>query len=276
VNEKIKEKGEIFSDPRYELVSSGSLIVLYHDGRAFYLTDYLPRKRFSTHLGAVDLPEPLYYGMVLKSTKGVEFAVLKPSHSELLTMLKRQTTVVYPKDAGFILLELGVREGGKYGEVGAGSGAFTAVLAQMVGEKGRVYSLDIHPGHLKQAEENLRKLNLLSRVELFLRDGEKEGFPVLGLDGVFIDLPEPWRIVPSATRALKGGGFWVSLSPTLEQAIRTEIALEGEGYVKRRVVETYIREWRAYPGRTRPYERMIGHTAFLVLGRKTFSTPPLS
>lgn len=250
-------------------VEEGELILLYHDARANYLLSYHEHTRVSTHLGAITLASPLYWGIELRSTQGIPFTVLKPTHSEILTRLHRKTTVVYPKDAGFILLELGVREGGVYLEVGSGSGAFTALLASLVGDRGKIYSLDRHPHHLHQAEENLKRVGLRHRVELSLRDPVQEGFGIVGADGIFVDLAEPWTVVPSAYEALKGSGTWVSLSPTLDQAMRTEVALRDHCFVHRRLHEILIREWRLFPGRSRPQDRMIGHTAFLLSARKS-------
>lgn len=260
-------------DPNRVEVREGELILLYHDERANYLLPYRSGERISTHLGALTLIPPIYWGMQLQSTKGVVFTILRPTHSELLTRLHRQTTVVYPKDAGFILLELGVREGGIYLEVGSGSGAFTALLAALVGDRGRIYSYDRHPQHLRQAEENLARVGLAHRVQFLLCDPVTEGFGVEGADGIFVDLPEPWQVVPAAFRALCGSGSWVSLSPTLDQAQRSEIALSDHGFVHRRLYELYLREWRIYPGRSRPRDRMIGHTAFLLTARKALKSP---
>jgi len=259
-------------DPTLVPVEEGELILLFHDAKASYLISFQPGLRVSTHLGAVTFPSPLFYGVRLFSSRGVPFVVLRPTHSEILTRLHRQTTVVYPKDGGLILLELGVREGGVYLEVGSGSGAFTALLASLVGDRGKIYSYDRHPGHLKQAEENLKRVGLRHRVEFFLKDPTREGFGVRGADGIFVDLAEPWTVVAPAYEALKGSGTWVSLSPTLDQAVRTEIALHDSFFVHRRLYETFLREWRLFPGRIRPQDRMVGHTAFLLSARKGIKT----
>ena len=52
------------------------------------------------------------------------------------------------------------------------------------------------------------------RVEFHLLDASSEGFPEGEVEGCFIDVPEPWELVPAAHAVTVGGGFWVSLSPT--------------------------------------------------------------
>lgn len=254
--------------PAATYVQPGEPVLLTHGRRSTYLVDYRPGGRFECHHGLVEFPEELAWGTVLKTNRDVPMAVLRPTHGEILTMLKRRTTVVYPKEAGRILMELGVRAGGRYGEVGSGSGGFASVLAAMVGAEGRVYSWERQPEHLEQAEKNARRAGVADRITFAQRDPEREGFDVEGLDGLFVDVPTPWGLVPAAVEALAGGAPWVSLSPTVDQSVRTEQALFDAGFIRRRMVETMEREWRVFPGRTRPSDRMVGHTAFLLSARR--------
>ena len=249
-------------------VAPGEAILIYRDKRSIYLHTFRPGGRFECHHGLVQWPEELYFGSVVETNKGVEMMVLRPTHSEVLTMLKRRTTVVYPKEAGRILLELGVRAGGQYAEVGSGSGAMTCLLAWMAGPEGRIYSRERVEEHLAQARKNVGRMGLEERVDFALRDVARKGFGVTGLDGVFVDVPEPWEIVPAATDSLAGGAPWVSLSPTVDQISRTERALYDHGFERRNMLELSERSWKLFPGRTRPQDRMVGHTAFLLVARK--------
>lgn len=49
-----------------------------------------------------------------------------------------------------------VRRGDRVVQVGAGSGYFTAILAELVGESGRVVAYEVEPGLAARAQENLR------------------------------------------------------------------------------------------------------------------------
>lgn len=249
-------------------VAPGETLLLYHDERATYLVPFKPGGRFECHLGIVVFPENLVWGALLTFSKGARAAVLRPSHSDVQLLLKRRTTVVYPKEAGKAIMELGVRAGGRYGECGSGSGAMTMLLASLVGPEGKVYSRERHPEHLAQARKNIERLGLSERVDFAQCDPAREGFGVTGLDGLFIDVPEPWLLVAAGAEALGEGGIWVSLSPTIDQAVRTERELCDYGFVRRRLSETLERSWKLFPGRVRPEDRMVGHTAFLLVAHK--------
>lgn len=250
------------------LVQPGEPILLVHDRRATYLTPFRPEGRFECHLGLVRYPEELVWGAVLETNKGAPMVVLRPTHGEMLTMLKRRTTVVYPKEAGRILMELAVRAGRRYAECGSGSGAMTSLLAFMVGDAGRVHSFEREPEHQAQARKNVERMGLSERVEFVLGDPGRMGFGLEGLDGLFVDVPEPWALARAGWAALAGGAPWVSLSPTVDQVVRTERALYDAGFARRQMTETFERRWKLFPGRMRPDDRMVGHTAFLLTARK--------
>lgn len=249
-------------------VLPGEAVLMFHDSRATYLTNYRPGGHFECHHGRLNFPDPLHWGDVLPTNRGVPMAVLRPTHGEMMTMIKRRTTVVYPKEAGRIVMELGVRAGGRYAECGSGSGAMTTILAYLVGPGGRVFSFEREETHQEQAIRNLERLNLRDRVEFVLTDPARHGFGVTGLDGIFIDVPEPWSLAEAGAAAVAGGAPWVSLSPTVDQITRTERALYDAGFAMRRMVEVMERNWKVFPGRMRPDDRMVGHTAFLLSGRK--------
>ena len=57
-----------------------------------------------------------------------------------------------------------------------------------------------------------------------VRDIQGEGFPdtFTGMaDSVFLDLPQPWLVIPSAAKVLRHDGTLCSFSPCIEQVQRT-------------------------------------------------------
>ncbi|RKZ01393.1 MAG: hypothetical protein DRQ04_04945 [Candidatus Hydrothermota bacterium] len=152
-------------------------------------------------------------------------------------------------------------------EVGSGSGALTIILALAVGREGKVYSFERRKEFMENARENVRRAGLEERVEFFNMDPALEGFPVGELDAAFVDVPEPWTLAGPVHEALAGGGRWVSLSPTIEQVQMTFDALE-EGFVRLKCVEIFEREMLVRRGKTRPRERMVSHTGYLVTASK--------
>ena len=55
---------------------------------------------------------------------------------------------------------LGIREGTKVADIGAGSGWFTVRAARRVGDSGRVYAVEINPKYLEHISERAEKENL--------------------------------------------------------------------------------------------------------------------
>ena len=253
-------------------VREGEWILLYSSERAQYLLRYQPGKRISTHLGELELLEDLEFGENLKTHTGKDFFVLRPTTSLLSMRVKRTTTIIYPKDAGLILLETGIGAGSKVIEVGTGSGAMTIILAKAVGKEGKVYSFERRAEFLENARENVEKYGLSDRVVFHHRDPAEDGFGVKDVDAAIIDVPEPWTLVEPTWEALKGGGSWASLSPTIDQIVRTFEALRRK-FVKIRCVEVLEREILVRPGKTRPKERMVSHTGYLIFAQKVLRTP---
>jgi tRNA (adenine57-N1/adenine58-N1)-methyltransferase len=249
------------------MVEKGERILLYGGERAQYLIFYEPGKRISTHLGEIKLPESLEYGDKVLSHTGKGFYILRPSTIDISMKVRRTTTIIYPKDAGLMILEAGIGAGSKVIEVGTGSGAFTIVLAKIVGDEGHVYSFERREEFLKNAKENIERAGLIQRVTLLKKDPSIEGFGLEEMDAAFIDVPEPWTLVNPTWEALKGGATWVSLSPNIEQVQKTYGALLNK-FVALKCVEVLERRILVREGKTRPVERMVSHTGYLLFGRK--------
>ncbi|MGB9823952.1 MAG: tRNA (adenine-N1)-methyltransferase [Candidatus Hydrothermia bacterium] len=250
------------------MIKEGEFIILYGGKKAHYFLKYKPGEKFSSHLGEITFPETLNYGDVVFSHSGHKFYVLKPSLSDQILFIKRQTTIMYPKDIGYLILETGLRCGARVAEVGSGSGALTTVLASIVGDEGEVYSFERREEFLNLAKENIEKYGLSKRVKFYLRDVAEEGFGLENLDIIFVDVPEPWTIVKWAYKALAGGGFWASLSPNIEQVSKTVNELKNYNFLLIKTVEILEREILVRDVGTRPREIMISHTGYLTVARK--------
>lgn len=250
------------------MIKEGEFVILYGGRKANYFLQYKPGQKFSSHLGEIVFPEELEYGKILLSHTGHKFLVLRPSLSDMILNIKRQTTIMYPKDIGYLILETGLREGSIVAEVGSGSGALTTVLASIVGERGKVHSFERREDFHKLAIENIQKYGISNRVKFYLRDVAQEGFGIQGVEVIFVDVPEPWEIVRWAKEALIGGGFWASLSPNVEQVRKTVTELLNQGFVLVRTVEILERELLVRESGTRPKETMISHTGYLTVARK--------
>jgi tRNA (adenine57-N1/adenine58-N1)-methyltransferase len=192
--------------------------------------------------------------------------MLRPSYDDIVREIKRATQIVYPKDAGYILMKLGVSAGSTVVEAGTGSGALTIVLALAVGLGGHVYSYERRPDVLNLAEKNLAGLGLTQQVTLKLRD-VASGFDEVRAEALFLDLPNPWDYVEQARMALTGGGCFGCILPTTNQIVRLLSALEASGFGMIQVDELLLRSYKAVAARLRPMDRMVAHTGYLVFAR---------
>ncbi len=246
-------------------MKSGEKILLY--GKKEFIVEYRPGEEVHTHLGKLALPEKLSFGDVLTSSAGHQFVVLKPSLSDLMKSVKRKTTIIYPKDAGIMLLEAGVGCGSVVGEVGTGSGALTLLLSRIVGPEGKVYSFEAREDFIEIAMENLKQ-SPFKNYTIAKRDVIKEGFGPYRFEALFVDLPEPWEVVSHAKEAILPGGAWVSLSPNMEQMKKTVMSLREEGFLRISSFELLRREMVVRSFGVRPKELMHSHTGYITVARR--------
>ena len=209
----------------------------------------------------------LSWGSQLFSHLGNPFFLLQPSLADILRDIKRTTQILYPKDIGFIIVFMGIGEGQHILEAGTGSGAFTSALAYYVGEKGHVTSYENREQMHLLARKNLAKLGLIDRVTLKLRDIES-GFDEKGVDVCFLDLPNPDDYISQVSSALKDGGYFGCILPTVNQSIRLLDILRKNNFAFIEQCEIFLRYYRPEPKRLRPVDRMVAHTGYLVFARK--------
>ena len=255
-----------------EKIKKGTQILLYFDNRRKWLVSVRDDKQFHTHKGIVDLEKTigLPYGESIESSLGYKFWILKPNSCDILSALRRPTQIIYPKDAGLIILKLGISSGKKIIEAGTGSGSLTSIMAQIVKPNGHVYTYDINKKFLDIAKRNVKKGNVTDFVKFVNKDA-REGFKQLNVDAVILDLADPWNVVPCAYDSLKGGNPLGSFSPTINQVEKTVSTLRENGFVNIETIECFMREMHIEEGRSRPISRMIAHTGYLTFANKIYN-----
>ena len=84
-------------------------------------------------------------------------------------------TISQPLVVAFMLEQLAPKEGDKILDVGSGSGWTTALLAEIVGERGKVIAIDIVPELVEFGIKNVEKYNFIKKgtVECICADGSK-------------------------------------------------------------------------------------------------------
>lgn len=244
------------------------LALLIGRDRKSFIVRLEPGAQLHTHRGVVAHDDliGIPWGTQLSTHLGYPISLFRPSPDDLVRDLKRNTQIVYPKDAGYILMKMRVVPGCRVVEAGTGSGGLTLILAQMVMPTGRVYSYEIRPEMQQLARKNLGQLGLARFVEFKLRD-IAGGFDERDVDALFLDVPDPWNYLAQAHQALGGGGFFGCILPTTNQVSRLIGALPEMDFGMVEVQELMLRQYKAVPARLRPMDRMVAHTGYLIFAR---------
>jgi len=244
------------------------LVLLLTGGGKRHLLRLQPGRLFHSNLGKIQHDEliDLPYGTTVYSHLGHSMLLLEPSLDDLMTRIKRNTQIIFPKDAAMVLRRLNLRAGSRVIEAGTGSGALTIALAWAVAPSGRVYSYEIREDHLQVARSNLEKIGLLKNVELHSAS-ILEGFEQNNVDALGLDLRTPWVFLEPAHHALRPGGFFVALVPTTNQVSELLQGLEKTGFADISVEEVLVRAYKPVPDRLRPDDTMVGHTVFVISAR---------
>jgi ubiquinone/menaquinone biosynthesis C-methylase UbiE len=108
-----------------------------------------------------------------------------------------------------VLEEAGIRPGDRVLDYGCGPGAYVADAAEMVGESGKLYALDVHPLAIERAQSIAAKKGL-TNVET-IRSDCRTGLPDGSLDvvlmyDVFHMLDNPQAVLAEMHRVLKPNG----------------------------------------------------------------------
>ena len=206
------------------------------------------------------------YGEEVRTSLGLPLRLYKPGLYDLVTGIKRQTQIIYPKDIAHICLRLGVGPGRRILEAGSGSGALTLAFSWFCGPDGEVHSCEAREEFHQLARRNLSWAGLGDNVTLYHRD-IAEGFPVQGVDALFLDMRTPWEHLRHVPKALRPGARLGFLLPTVEQVSALLRGLEQGPYDDIEVCELLLRRWKPLADRLRPDDRMIAHTGFLVFCR---------
>ncbi len=247
---------------------AGEQVLLIDRKRRRYLIRLTEGGEFHSHTGVLphDTIIGAEEGIEHKSTRGAAFLAVRPSLNDFILKMPRGAQVIYPKDLGAILMLADIRPGLRVLESGLGSGALSMTLLRA----GAVISgYEIRDDFAQRAVENVQSFlgeGVLDRYDVAVRD-VYGGIDERNLDRVVLDLPEPWQVVPHATRALRRGGIFLAYTPSITQVMRLREALEESPFGMAETIEVLHRGWHVEGQAVRPDHRMVAHTAFLTWGR---------
>ena len=210
-------------------------------------------------------------GTTVHSTTGSSLLCFRPRLADFILKMGRGAQVIYPKDLGPILVFADVFSGARILEAGTGSGALTMSLARAVGPEGRVVSHEVRPEFHRVARDNLEQFfgKVPAWVDLRLGDVRDAGAGDETYHRIVLDLPDPWEILPALAGRLLPGGLACGYLPTTGQVQSLVQGLEATGFVEVETFEVLLRTWHVTPRSVRPDHRMVAHTGFITVARKT-------
>ncbi len=255
---------------------NGDLILLLTEKGKKFLITLREKGEFCYHKGKINFEDILSKkeGDFVFSSKGEKIFLFKPTISEYILKFKRGAQIIYPKDIAQIILSADVFSGAKVLEAGTGSGALTIALLRAVGEKGKVFSFEKRRDFYQIAKkniENFQKIRKEKLGKLYLFNESIEKVKEKDFDRVFLDLPEPEKLLSKIKNCLKGGGILVCYLPTVLQIFNLVEKVEREfskTFYLLGIFEVLKRGWRKIEKSLRPKDRMVAHTGFIILFRK--------
>jgi tRNA (adenine57-N1/adenine58-N1)-methyltransferase len=257
------------------MIREGELVYIWNPKKGdSFLFKVQQGASLGTHFGQIQHDELMQheFGDGVWTPKGEVYYILRPTLGNYTRRIKRQTQIIFPKDAGFIIQHLNIFPGCTYVECGTGSGSLCCTVAHFIGDKGRVCTYDRRPEFSALAKKNAEKWGVADRIEFNV--GElADGFKERDADAVYIDVPDPWNYIDKAYEALASGCHLGILVPTANQISQTLEVLERSNFVDIEVCELMLRYYKTDPRRIRPQDTMIGHTGYLIFAVKTQPLP---
>lgn len=250
----------------------GEAIIFFDRKEREYLKRLERGKKISIRGGKIAIEEiiGLEEGSVIRSSLNEPFLVFRPTLAQLIPNLPRMAQVIYPKDIGPILVWADIFPGATVMEAGVGPGALTIALLRAVGPEGRVISYEIREDFAQMARDNVAHYYgpathwTLKVEDITLHLEETD------IDRIILDLPEPWQLTDRAWGALRPGGIFLCYLPTVIQVKSLVDSLrEHGGFACIETMETLMRFWHIKGLSVRPQHRMVAHTGFVTVARRT-------
>lgn len=259
-----------------DLFRTGDLVQLTGPKGRLNTVVLVPGGRFGSHKGDLLHDEIIGkpQGSVVTNQNGIEYLALKPLLTDYVLSMPRGAAIVYPKDAGQIIVEGDIFPGATVVEAGVGSGALSAYLLRAIGPSGKLVSFE-----RREEFAQIAKGNVANQL-----GGEPENWEVLqgdlqeqlptalpsgSVDRVVLDMLAPWECVAAVADALKPGGLVIVYVATVTQLSRTVEELKAHGgFTEPNAWESMVRSWHIEGLAVRPDHRMIAHTGFLLSARR--------
>ena len=252
-----------------QVLAAGDRVMLLDAKKRRYLLSLLAGGEFHTHAGFVPHDDIIggSEGAIVRSTKGAEYTVLRPTLEDYVLEMPRGAQVIYPKDLAPICMLADIGPGMKVFETGVGSGALSMTMLRYGAD---IVGYELRDDFANRAVANVREFlgdGVLDRYDVHIADSYEGIDAAHGpFDRAVLDLPEPWQVIPHLERLLVPGGVCVAYTPSIVQAMQVRDQLKGK-WLDARTIEVLHRGWHVDGHAVRPDHRMVAHTAFLTVAR---------
>ncbi|MCH9659207.1 tRNA (adenine-N1)-methyltransferase [archaeon] len=255
------------------VIKNNSPVLFFYNNSKKWLAKISKKESFHTHIGVIKHSDAIgkEYGSRLITNKDKYVYLLEPTMYDYVMKIQHGTQIVYPKDIGYIIARSGIGSGQKILEIGTGSGSLTSFVAGIVKPRGHVYTFDVDENFMKIAAKNIKKAGVdkyVTQHNLDLKTAKK--MPLEDMDVAFVDLGDPWVVVPQVRQMLKGSGCVFAICPTMNQLEKLTMALVENEFTDIESTEHILRTIEAREGKTRHSFQGIGHTTYLCFARKAF------
>ena len=249
-----------------------SLVVIKSKNQK-YLVVLKEGGEFVTENGKIEYNQIKKLPSIITTSTGDTFKIYSPSYKEFVLLMKRGPQIIYPKDVGQIIIEGNIFSNSKVLELGTGSGALTLYLILILGDKGKLISLDVDNKNQYRAKKTIERylstFNNEFKFNLDLINSDLANFKYSDIqekvDVIITDLPEPWKFFDF--NKIENQVTWVSYLPSITQVEKLTNRLHENNFENIEVKEILERSWIIKDKIIRPMNEMVGHTGFVVSGR---------
>jgi ubiquinone/menaquinone biosynthesis C-methylase UbiE len=134
-----------------------------------------------------------------------------------------------------IIQALGLKEGSKVADIGAGEGYYEVAMSRAVGAAGRIYAEDISPDAIKRLHERVEKDNL-ANVAVIEGAADDPKLPAGALDAVLMvityhEIADHQKMLEHVAAALKPAGRFVVVDMTPHKTLNRPRADQVKNHV---------------------------------------------
>ena len=220
---------------------------------------------FVPHADIVGAPE----GVVVRSTRGAEYTVLRPTLEDFVVEMPRGAQVIYPKDLGADLharrhrpRRAGVRVRRRVGRAVDDDAALRAPT---------IVGYELREDFANRAAANVRSFlgeAALDRYHVELaRQLRGHRRATDRSTGSCSTCPSRGRSCPHAETVLRAGGILVAYTPSIIPGRAGPRGARRGSWIDARTIEVLHRGWHIEGQAVRPDHRMVAHTGFLTVAR---------